>query len=67
MCIAFYAKNCIDQEELQLTKAHVMIRTTICTINAPPILLSEVEAPIKRLKHNKAPEGDNITGDILQD
>ena len=33
----------------------------------PSILRSEVEASIKRLKRNKAPGEDNITGGILQD
>ena len=49
-------KNCIDQEELQLTKTHMMIQQR-----------PEVEASIKRLKRNKAPGEDNITGGILQD
>ena len=42
-------------------------RTTASTIDPPSILRSEVEASIKRLKHNKAPGEDNITGGILQD
>ena len=41
--------------------------TTTSTIDAPSILPSNVEASIKRLKHNKAPGEDNITGGILQD
>ena len=42
-------------------------RTTTSGIDAPSILQSEVEASIKRLKRNKAPGEDNITGGILQD
>ena len=42
-------------------------RTTTSTIDPPSILLSEVEASIKRLKCNKTPGEDNITGGILQD
>ena len=42
-------------------------RTTTSSIDAPSILQSEVEASIKRLKRNKAPGEDNITGGILQD
>ena len=41
--------------------------TTTSTIDPQSILLSEVEAAIKRLKRNKAPGEDNITGGILQD
>ena len=41
--------------------------TTTSTIDPPSILPSEVEASIKRLKRNKAPGEDNITGGILQD
>ena len=41
--------------------------TTTSSIDAPSILPSEVEASIKRLKCNKAPREDNITGGILQD
>ena len=41
--------------------------TTICTIDPPSILPSEVEASIKRLKCNKTPGEDNFTGGILQD
>ena len=37
------------------------------TIDPPSILPSEVEASIKRLKRNKAPGEDNITGGVLQD
>ena len=36
-------------------------------IDPPSILPSEVEASIKRLKRNKAPGEDNITGGIFQD
>ena len=42
-------------------------RTTTSTIDPPSILPSEVEASIKRLKCNKAPREDYITGGILQD
>ena len=42
-------------------------RTMTSSIDAPSILQSEVEASIKRLKRNKAPGEDNITGGILQD
>ena len=42
-------------------------RTTTSSIDAQSILRSEVEASIKRLKRNKAPGEDNITGGILQD
>ena len=42
-------------------------RTTTSGIDAPSILQSEVEASIKRLKRNKTPGEDNITGGILQD
>ena len=59
-------KNCIDQEELQLIKTY-NDPTTTSSIDPPSILQSEVEASIKRLKWNKAPEEDNITGGILQD
>ena len=41
--------------------------TTTSTIDSLFILPSEVEASIKRLKRNKAPGDDNITGGILQD
>ena len=33
----------------------------------PPILPTEVNAAIKRLKRNKAPGNDNITADVLKD
>ena len=39
----------------------------LTTIDPPSVLPSEVEASIKRLKRNKAPGEDNITGGILQD
>ena len=42
-------------------------RTTTSTFDPPSILLLEVEASIKRLKRNKAPEENNITDGILQD
>ena len=42
-------------------------RTTTSTIDPPSILPSEVEASINRLKCNKAPGEDNITGGILED
>ena len=42
-------------------------RTTTSTIDPPSILPSEVEVSIKRLKRNKAPREDKITGGILQD
>ena len=42
-------------------------RTTTSNTDALSILQSEVEASIKRLKRNKAPGEDNITGGILQD
>ena len=42
-------------------------RKTTSSTDALPILQSEVEASIKRLKRNKAPGEDNITRGILQD
>ena len=45
----------------------MMIEQRPLTIDAPSILLSEIEALIKRLKRNKAPGEDNITGGVLQD
>ena len=33
----------------------------------PPILPTEVNAAIKRLKRKKAPGNDNITADVLKD
>ena len=38
------------------------------TLNTPPppILPTEVNAAIKRLKRNKAPGNDNITADVLK-
>ena len=42
-------------------------RTTTSNTDALSILQSEVEVSIKRLKRNKAPGEDNITGGILQD
>ena len=59
-------KNYIDQEQLQLTKT-CDDRTTTATIDPPSILPSQIEASIKRLKRNKAPGKDNITGGILKD
>ena len=57
-------KNCIDTEEL--TDSNGNPRTT-STIDPPSILPPEVEASTKRLKCNKTPGEDNITGGILQD
>ena len=42
-------------------------RTTTSTIDPPSILLSKVEASIKKLKRNKAPGQDSITNGIVQD
>ena len=41
--------------------------TITSSFDPPSILRSEVEASIARLKRNKAPGEDNITGGILQD
>ena len=42
-------------------------QTTTSPIDPPSTLPSEVEASIKRLKRNKAPGENNVTGGILQD
>ena len=59
--------NCTDEEELQLTKTHMVTQQRPLPLTHNPILPSEFKASIKRLKHNKALGEDNITGGILQD
>ena len=58
-------RNCIDQEELQLTKTHMMIQRPL-PLTHHPYYHQKFEASIKGLKRSKAPGEDNIAGGILQ-
>ena len=57
-------KNCLDQEELQLTKTHMMIQQRSPPLTHHPYYDQKLRHQ-KRLKPNKAPGEDNITEGIL--
>ena len=65
-CVEFYEELYRSRRASAEQDSHDN-RTTTSTIDPPSILPSEVEASIKRLKRNKPPGEDNITGGILQD
>ena len=65
-CVEFYEELYRSRRASADQNSHVD-RTTTSSIDPPSILPLEVEAPIKRLKHNKGPGEDNITCGILQD
>ena len=53
----------------KLPQGQPSMQIQTCTLNTPPppILPTEVNAAIKRLKQNKAPGNYNITADVLKD
>ena len=60
-------RRTVKIESFSREKTHMMIQQRSLLLTHHPHYHHKVETSVKRIKCNKAPEEDNITGDIIQD